>query len=52
LPSARRSARRAAVFPFDRDDHEKTSYEIMRARCLMIELVGGEPAQQLCDQFA
>jgi hypothetical protein len=34
------------------DDHEKTSYEIMRARSLMIELVGGEPAQQLRDQFA
>jgi hypothetical protein len=34
------------------DEHEKTSYEIMRARSLMIELVGGEPAQQLRDQFA
>jgi hypothetical protein len=34
------------------DDHEKTSYAIMQARRLMIELVGGEPAQQLRDQFA
>jgi hypothetical protein len=34
------------------DDHENTSYEVKLARSLMIELVGGEPAQQLRDQFA
>jgi hypothetical protein len=34
------------------DDHEQTSHEVKLARSLMIELVGGEPAQQLRDQFA
>ena len=36
----------------NQDDHHNTSYEIMRARTLMIELVGGEPAAQLRDQFS
>lgn len=36
----------------NQDDHHNTSYEIRRARSLMIELVGGEPAAQLRDQFA
>jgi hypothetical protein len=34
------------------DDHHKTSYEIKRARDLMIEFVGGEPSAQLRDQFS
>jgi hypothetical protein len=34
------------------DDHEETTYDVVLARSLMIELVGGEPAQQLRDQFA
>jgi hypothetical protein len=34
------------------DDHGKTSYEIKRARSLMIEFVGGDPSAQLRDQFS
>jgi hypothetical protein len=33
-------------------DHHETSYEIKRARALMIEFVGGEPSAQLRDQFS
>lgn len=33
------------------DDDGRTSYEILRARSLLIELVGGEPSRQLRDQF-
>jgi hypothetical protein len=34
------------------DEREETSYEVKRAGSLMIELVGGEPAEQLRNQFA
>lgn len=33
------------------DSDDRTSYEILRARGLLIELVGGEPSRQLRDQF-
>jgi hypothetical protein len=36
----------------NQDEHHETSYEIMRARALMIEFVGGEPSAQLRDQFS
>ncbi|MBB4375627.1 hypothetical protein [Bradyrhizobium sp. SBR1B] len=33
------------------DEDDRTSYEVLRARSLLIELVGGEPSKQLRDQF-
>ncbi len=36
----------------NQDDHHNTSYEIKRARSLMIELVGGEPAEQLRETLS
>ena len=35
-----------------REDRDSADYHIIMARDLMIELVGGEPAVQLCDQFS
>jgi hypothetical protein len=41
------------IMPADWCEHDgRADYEIRRARDLMIEFVGGEPAEQLRDQFA
>jgi hypothetical protein len=41
------------IMPSDwREDRDSADYHIIMARDLMIELVGGEPAVQLCDQFS
>ena len=43
----------SCIMPVDFRAHdEKTGYEQKRARDLMIEFVGGEPAKRIRDQFA
>jgi hypothetical protein len=41
------------IMPDDwREDDERADYDIKQARNFMIELIGGEEAEQLSDQFA
>ena len=35
-----------------RDDDKRADYDIKKARNFMIELIGGEEAEQLREQFA
>ena len=35
-----------------READEKTDYGILKARQLLIEFIGGEPGEQLRDQFS